>query len=342
MKENDRNSKKQRLLYLIILTFTYSILLGIVIYQSISLSRRESIKEEHIDSDGEALTPSIQFRNHDYKFIRPLRIVDNQKESRELTGIKDALQQIITHRIASSELSVGSVYLREMNSGEWISINSTELYHPGSLVKIPIMMSYLRKEEDNPGFLDTKITFKNPDPNIPKQTFNGKTIELGKSYTIKDLLNYMIKESDNNATFLLLRYMDQPSFQRVFTDLGMDKPRLDNIQYTLNVMQFSRFIRVLFNSSYLNEKNSEYALELLSQCSYDKGLISKLPKNTLVSHKFGEYSDNTTLELSETGLIFLEERPYLLTVMTRGKEINQLSSVIAEISEAVYDLMSKK
>jgi hypothetical protein len=56
-----------------------------------------------------------------------------------------------------------------------------------------------------------------------------------------------------------------------------------------------------------------------------------------VAHKFGEKGDETKHAFSETGIIYANNVPYLISIMTEGKDQSKLPSVIQDISTAVYN-----
>ncbi len=85
---------------------------------------------------------------------------------------------------------------------------------------------------------------------------------------------------------------------------------------------------------------SEKALEFLSDVEFTKGLVAGVPKNIAVSHKFGERSiiDSEDIkQLHDCGIIYYPDRPYLLCVMTRGKNLDVLTDNVRVISYLVYD-----
>src|SRR6185295_18381478 len=103
-----------------------------------------------------------------------------------------------------------------------------------------------------------------------------------------------------------------------------------------------KLFRVLYNSTYLTSANSEYALSLLSQSSFKDGLVKELPPGVTVAHKFGEGGGPEENQLSDAGIVYDGSTPYLIVVMTRGKQLTELSQSISEISKQVYDYMNPK
>lgn len=58
-----------------------------------------------------------------------------------------------------------------------------------------------------------------------------------------------------------------------------------------------------------------------------------------MAHKFGEALDPQGLQLHETGIVYLGNDPYLITVMTKGRDVHQLPQVLSTISRYVFDEM---
>ncbi len=119
---------------------------------------------------------------------------------RILLVIKNEVTLLISQRKQTGQITSAAVYLRSLNDNRWISINADEGFSPGSLIKVPILMTYLREAEKNPELLRKRLTLDSS-VKVPSQTYKGDRIVAGKTYSIKELLYYMIAKSDNYATF---------------------------------------------------------------------------------------------------------------------------------------------
>jgi len=275
-----------------------------------------------------------------YNFIKPVLFVDRECESDKLFPIKQSVTSLFEEYKRTGDINSGSLYLKEYTDNEWIAINGDEKYMPGSLMKVPELIAFLKMEESNPGLLNKELVFDQNYSLDKHPKFLSKSIEFGHKYTIRELLRYMIVYSDNNATSLLFSHMDTNVFKKVFTDVGLQSPDLTAQNYPISAKDFSIFMRILYNSSYLTNKNSEFATELLSQCSFKTGLVGGLPSNLKAAHKFGESGDPTEKHFSESAIIYLDNNPYILTVMLKGKSYDKLPQIIRQISNTVYQNMA--
>lgn len=286
-------------------------------------------------------------KSYNYKFINPiLECNPNISLNNNLTSLKKSVQQIIDQETSKKDISFASVYFRDLNNGPWFSINANEYFSPASLIKVPILIAYLKKAEDDPSILQQKIV-NTIDPNSGSNIQNVKpstTIEPNKEYTIEELLNRMIINSDNDAYNDLANNLSSEELVKVYQDLDVDisKAFTNPNGNIITVKDYASFYRILFNASYLNQDMSEKALNLLSQSEYKEALVAGVPKNIVVAHKFGErkYLDTGETQLHDCGIIYAPKKPYLLCVMTRGTDITKANQTIKGISEKIYQTLT--
>lgn len=161
------------------------------------------------------------------------------------------------------------VYVRNLNNGPWFGINENEKYSPASLMKVPILLTFLRWIELDPTILTKKITITE-DRNGSTQYFKPtKNLTIGKEYTVKELLEEMIIYSNNSAMNILTNIMPLDFYTKVSNDLSIKVPKKDTEENYLSVKEVATFFRILYNSSYLSRDSSEYALNLLSKVTFD-------------------------------------------------------------------------
>ncbi|MDO9289910.1 MAG: serine hydrolase, partial [Thermodesulfovibrionales bacterium] len=227
-------------------------------------------------------------------------------------------------------------------NGPFFGINDNEEFSPASLLKVPILITYLKLAETDPQLLGKKIrNDKRDDSNKGTAIPPSKAIEKGKTYTIEELLYMMIVYSDNNAHDLALANIDARLFNMPFIELGIEIPGVRKQEDFMSVKAYASFFRVLFNASYLSREMSEKALGYLTLVEFRKGLVAGVPSNVAVAHKFGErrlIGDNKDIkELHDCGIIYYPNHPYLLCVMTRGSDFGDLIDNVKDISYRVYE-----
>lgn len=278
-------------------------------------------------------------RLNGYEYIKPILFAENPCPSPRLDNMRAEVETLINSYKAQGTIANASVYLKHLNTSDWMSINEDELYLPGSLMKVPELITFMKMNERNPGLVNKKILYDRELAPQKNAVYLSKSIQVGHTYTIKELLYYMIAYSDNNATMVLNSMMDLIIFKKIFTDLGIPEPDLTKKDIPLTAKHFSLFMRTIYNASYLSSDDSEFCAELLSHSDFQDGMLKGLPKNSKVAHKFGEAGDAQYAHFSESGIIYTSGSTYIVTIMTKGKDLKKLPAVVSDISSHVYQLI---
>lgn len=294
--------------------------------------------------------------NIGYKFISPLLACDVGSEDAfpEFVPLKQLLTNLVNQEVAAGDAQHISIYLRSLRSARWLEINGDETYAPASLLKIFVMMAYYKEanETDNPGLLQKQIPFMSSATygnNTSDDAVGGAIVHFtgGKLYTVDQIINQMILYSDNDAYATLLNNFDPQTLymlEAISTDLAIPLPvtRRENALDFMSVDKYSMVFRVLFNSTYLSERYSEKALQLLSQVKYTTGMVAGVPAGLPVAHKYGIMAVPvaraiTPNQLHDCGIVYYPNHPYLLCIMTKGENLAAQQDSIKNISAAVYE-----
>ena len=281
--------------------------------------------------------------SNEFKFTNPLLAVGDSEIFRDTTSLEKQLSELIKDTTKKNGADSVSVYWKDLKSVRWAGINENALYAPASMLKVALLMTYLKLAESQPDILSKKIIYKNAQKNdIKKSSSNLTALIDGETYTIADLLKFMIIKSDNEAKGLLQQFISNEERSAIFNEISLKMPGLDDQGDIYSPKEYSIFFRILYNSTYLTPVLSEAALNLLSQTEYKEGLAKGVPKETVVSHKFGIRifkslnSPQQAIELHDCGIIYFPKYPYFLCVMTKGSDEAQLQNIIQNISSLVY------
>lgn len=271
------------------------------------------------------------------QLISPLLLTELSCSTPEYDSLKSEISNYIIEQQKSGVLTCASVYMKELLSGRWFDINGSQKYNPGSLMKVAIMLTYLKQSESEQSLLDKRFTLKSKMSDVINQLRTSPELQVGASYSVRELISEMIVNSDNDATNLLNENLDQLMFSKVMSDLGCATPSIEDPNYQMTIMEYNRYFRVLYNASYLNDENSQWALSLLTKSNYKDAFVKELPSEVTIAHKFGERPYDQGHNFHEAGLVYLKNKPYLLVVMTRGKDNTKLPSVVSHISKMCYE-----
>lgn len=290
-------------------------------------------------------TPSVSVREgHDgYTFINPLLFTKTSLDeiTSEYKPLKEVIEKYVKNVEDEKKAQNISVYFRNLDSGQWISVNPEEKFNPASMLKVVTLITTMRLAESDPDFLKTKFTISGDDTDyVESQVYYPvkDAIRSGNSYTIETLTNHLIIDSDNVANAALTNVVGQDRLKKTYEDLELTYPDHATDGYT--APEYSHLFRTLYNGTYLSHSLSEKVLQLLSETNFDHGIVAGVPADTIVSHKFGvkkvEYR-----ELHDCGIVYYPKKPYFLCVMTRGEDFSVLEGVIKTISKLTWDEVSK-
>jgi beta-lactamase class A len=275
-------------------------------------------------------------RLKDEDLTRPVLYMNGESTDADMQQLRSAVNDVINKHIATGAVRNASVYIRKMDKEESISINDNEFYDPGSMMKVTIMIAHLKEAMNNNSYLSEKLLFKGRNPSMLTERGAVQRLVPGKSYTRKELIESMIVYSDNDAVFLLVYDLTPAKINKIYNDLNIPDRKVGNSAIVLSPSEYSRFFTVLYNASYINRKDSDWALQLLCKSVYNKSITRALPAQLVVAHKYGvaEFKDITYL--GESGLFYSTSGPYLLVVFTKGNSEDKQSDLISEISTVVF------
>jgi beta-lactamase class A len=278
-----------------------------------------------------------------YKLIAPLIGTESPSalEIGRLESIHSSLQAYADQH--KDEVDSYSLYYRDLYSSQWFGINEDESYIPASLLKIALAISFLKQEEESPVLAKTEKVYTQQIADINKSVkyLEPTALVVGQSYSTDELLKKMMVDSDNGAKDLIFSLLDKGYFYDLFRLIGAKEPS-DPSKYTISAKEYAFFLRLLYNSTYLSEENSEKLLDIMAQSTFKDGLVAGVPADITVAHKYGTYTfadaqgNRTGVELHDCGIIYRDLHPYLLCMMTKGTNADKLASFVAGMSKTAY------
>lgn len=283
------------------------------------------------------------------KYINPL-IGSFSAPSTDIGIYSDAKKKVsdyLVKEVKKGELEDFSFYFKDLNTPFWFGINEQANFIPASLYKLPIAIAtYKQAEVEGEAYLHKLVVYTQEIDAFNKRNPGNETTRLsvGSSYSIEDLVHLMLKESDNGAKNLLISSINQKYIIDLFVLLNIN---IQNEQgYVISSRNYANFLRILYNASYINSQHSARILAMLVQSDFKDGLVAGVPRHIQVAHKFGTYAiqENGTKYsvLHDCGIVYHEENPYTVCLMTRGENIDYLYSIIGNVSKILYETQDSR
>lgn len=285
-------------------------------------------------------TRLVPVRARDFQFSGPLIQCAPEGEVPGLDRLRAAAQRVLDDARAAGVLSDAAVYYQDLDRGGAFELPGQGAFVPASLVKIPVLIAVLAYEESEPGFMDVLRPFPGSGESRGRQ-MRRPLVDMikGRNYTGWRFAEAMIVESDNVALDVLGGLLPREAYASVYADLGITAADLEQGRASPRIM--GGIFRALYDASYLSPEMSERVLALAARSTFREGLVAGVPPQTKVSHKFGEWSNDSeganSKQLHDCGIVYPQSGPYVLCVMTRGPSTEALPAVIRDVSRAVHD-----
>lgn len=256
--------------------------------------------------------------------------IDQENFIVNIQPLRDYLNDIQTQYPKSQV----SIYFEFLNTGANIAVNKDTRIWPASLPKVPVASIIMKKVESGQLHLGDQVTIQQSD----LDTHSGILYTLGAGFqiSINDLLTQMLVNSDNTADHALLRLITADDEQGLISDNGVNE--LFNAQGLVSAKEYAQFFKSLYESSYLDERDSEKILDLLSRSTYTSFMSEGLPTGVRFARKWG--IDLIHSSYLEAGIVYVPQRPYLLVVMFGNTDEDTAKKLFKDISQHAYQYVS--
>lgn len=228
-----------------------------------------------------------------------------------------------------------SVYYEQMNSGSNISVNKNLRLYPASLSKLAQAIIITKKVEE--GSLSWGQKLKVEPTDLSSESGDLYKRIGSQSLTVEELMKELLVNSDNTANNIFKHYLDTSDYLKFQEETGLMD--LYNEQGFISSKEYTRMLRVLYTSSYLEPYNSQKILQYMSDANFREYLSQGIPSGVKFAHKYGE--NKKYFIFSDSGIVYVKNKPYMITVMIKGKDGSEETKkwaigLMKEISERAY------
>jgi beta-lactamase class A len=233
--------------------------------------------------------------------------------------------------ITSQFRGIAGISVRNLSTGEALSLRGDEKFPSASLIKVSILVALLEEVEQGRMQLDERSTM------IARDRVGGsgilKHMQPGSDPTIEDLAWLMITLSDNTATNLLLDKLDIATVGAKMEALGLPRSKVHSKTFrrqTSIAMDSSalygfgvatpdemvELFALLHEGRAVSPAQDSVAMQMLFANQDGTMMVRWLPGRTRVAHKTGSV-DQTR---NDCGIMYTPSAPIALCVMTRENE----------------------
>jgi beta-lactamase class A len=266
----------------------------------------------------------------------------------DTAGLRRSIEQI-----SRGYQGVVGVSVRNLETGEGLSIRGDEKFPSASLIKVSVLVALLHEVERGTIRLDDPLTM------IARDRVGGSGVlqhlHSGLQLTVEDAARLMIVISDNTATNLLLDKVPMRTVWAKMDSLGLPHTRIhsktflrstsvamdSSVRYGLGVTtpdETVRLFTLLHQGRAVSPRMDSLALSILRENEDWNKLVRWLPDGASAAHKSGDVDQSR----NDCGILYGPDAPVAVCVMTRENRDtsyatdNPANLLIARIGAEVY------
>jgi len=319
-----RLAKKQKIVnWTVVILFVVS--LGIIILVSVApfFSVKYKLASSSFGTSSEEDIIKDYYRLPDIKDVY-LPFTNFNEDEIESSNITRKIEE----ELALLQGSYG-VYVKNLKNNENIEINQNKIFTAASLTKLFTAGTYYKTLRSKAGIKNEILVLREED----KIEGAGSLINdpVGSKYYPDELLEKMLKESDNTAFAIMTSFLGIKNISNFIEKLGLINTSFGNNDAT--PFDIGLFLEGLYKYEFLGEYYSKEMIELMTNTAFEDRIPFYLPEDTRVAHKIGTWSG----AYSDAGIVFAPGGDYVIVVMTENANYTEAVNAIRKISQIVYE-----
>jgi beta-lactamase class A len=251
------------------------------------------------------------------------------------------------HEVDRSLDGVMGVAIEDLSSKQTFFLQPDEVFPQASSIKIAVLAELYRQAQQGKLKLTDLYTVQKSDLVQDSDIMNGLTPGVTR-ITLRDLATMMVAVSDNSATNVLIDRVGMNNVNSLLDSLGLSHTRLrrkmmdvkaagegrENVSTPREMMTL---LEALYLGKVLNKEMTDDFFTMLS--THKQSSIPRdLPAGVRIANKPGELE----AVRNDSGVIFLENRPYILCVMTTYlRHEHDGEDAISKISLSTYRMFDR-
>ncbi|MCM8826683.1 MAG: class A beta-lactamase-related serine hydrolase [Candidatus Omnitrophica bacterium] len=211
-----------------------------------------------------------------------------------------------------------------------------------SLIKVPIMVAVFYAIDKGKLNFNDKFIIEKKD--ITNGSGKLKYLKLPQQFSLAQLIEFMIAESDNTATNKIIDILGFDYINGIFKEIGLRETVLNRkimdlsarrkgIENYISLNDLILIYEDIYYGKILNPQYSKLMLYYLKRQKISDRIPKFLPNNVTVAHKTGLEKN----VVGDGGIIFSDRGDYILCIAVECGSYSEGKDFIAKISLMVYN-----
>lgn len=273
----------------------------------------------------------------------------------------DAMQKALSDFVKDKDANIGIAVIIDGN--DTVAVNGNKDFPMLSVYKFPIAMAFAEKCRQNNLSSDFPMAILPEDLHADTYSpMTEKIVASGKVFTDTlrmpaiELLGYMLQQSDNNASDIVLHYVNGPeNVERYLRGIGINDVNVRSSEAEMhadNSLCYTNSATPIGMASlmdkFCSESDDSISIDikrLMQTCGTGKNRLPKPIKNAVIGHKTGTgfvLPGGRLMAVNDAGYVCLPDgHRYSIAVFIEnsGLDMPQTEDLIAQISNIVLTLL---
>lgn len=238
-----------------------------------------------------------------------------------------------------------SIFVWDYDTGNYADINGDEIFSTASIIKLPVLLQLFKSIEANQVNTYDRMTLTDY---YRAEGSGGLQYKAENSvYTLDELARYMITESDNSATNMIMSKIgSMVDVNQGIRDWGINKTQINSWLPDLNGTNYStardlaKMLYNIENPKFLSENSSAKIIDYMSHVKNDRLIPAGLGEGAAIIHKTGDIGSM----LGDVGIVTSANgKKYIVVILAKRPHNSQEGKdFIVKASEIIYNYMVLK
>ncbi len=238
-----------------------------------------------------------------------------------------------------------SIYVWDYETQNYIDINASETFSTASIIKVPVLIELFKSIEA--GDISLNETMPLTEYYRSEGSGNLQFKARNSKWTIDELANKMITESDNSATNMLMSKVgSMTDINQAIRNWGLKNtevqtwlPDLGGNNHTTAREMATMLYNIYSNDKFLSEASRKKILYYMSHVHNDRLIQAGLGAGSIFYHKTGDIGSM----LGDAGIVVAPDGTKYIAVILAQRPHNDIAGkdFIVHASEIIYNYMVK-
>jgi beta-lactamase class A len=266
-------------------------------------------------------------------------------------SLESLLWEKLGQRVAAFDKDMDGVLgvaVVDLTTGKRWGYHADTLFTQASLIKVPLLIEVFRLKEAGQLRFDEKVTIRQAEVVGGSGVLRNRLTNGAVTVPVEEIVREMVASSDNTATNWLIRRVGMANVNKTMRELGFNETKLQRVMIDQaaasrneeNVStpdEMATMLERIYRGQILSKPACEGMLNYMRLVKDD--MRKAVPAEIDVASKPGEVTGVRT----ETGIVYLKNRPFVLSVMGSYLSEEQVvkSSPVEMVTRIVFAHMSK-